>query len=279
MSRNKRLERSMEKIKASMPDVTSFCRKKLTKTKNGQAKVCLMSDLHIGSIFCNFEAVKKLVKKCYDENIYVILGGDMIEAATRYSVGAGVYEQALNPDEQLGMLLDFFKPLFDKKLIISVMLGNHEFRFKKEVGIDICSILSTTYGVPYLGSGGYNYLIVGDQSYSIYFEHGAGGSRLTHTKMRKVVESSKHIDDFDVFAWGHVHDLVHWTEISFGLDSNKKKKEIREKYYLITGHYLNYDGSYAKANSMRPAPQGSPILSLHSKMKKIDIGYFKTGEI
>ena len=251
----------------------SFCRKELEFDSNKIAKVCLLSDIHFGFKSSDFEAVKRLRDHCLKENIYICLGGDLVEASTRYSIGAGVYEQEINPNEQFLYLLDFFEPLFDQGLLISTIRGNHEDRFRKNVGIDLASIFAWIYRLSYLGSGGFHYFKVGGESYSIYYEHGYGGARFLHTKMKKVVDASRRIEGFDAFCWGHVHELIWWNEMKQMINKKKRGVTESERLFIITGHYLR-PGGYIKEQAFPTTKLGSPILHLSSKEHKIEVGYF-----
>jgi len=249
-----------------------FCTK-ILKNKNNRnyADIMYFSDQHIGSIFCDFSLIKKQRDRCLKEHIYVKLGGDLIEGSTRFSVGAGIYEQNLTPHEQLFALISFLKPLADADLLISVCMGNHDERFKKVVGIDIISIISYILKVPYLGFGGFNYLKIGNQNYISYLEHGNGSSKVLSSKMKKVIDASKNIDNFDVFAWGHTHELFAWKDYRQNYNKKNKSIELIEKQYLLTGSYLNYDFSYANASSLPPARLGSPILRFYGNQHKVEV--------
>jgi predicted phosphodiesterase len=240
-------------------------------TINNTVKLCFLSDIHLGSIFCDRDSLDKTVSKCLDENISVLLGGDLIEAATRNSIGSGVYDQNMNPNEQILQIMEIIKPLAQKGLVKSIIRGNHEDRFKKDVGIDICSMIAYTFSIPYMGSGGFHYIMVDDENYVIYYEHGSGGSKFVHTKISKVSSVAKYIEDFDIFAWGHMHDLVTWQEVKRKMNKRYKTVEKLNRTFLITGHYLNYEGSYANTASMPPSRIGSPIVTLHGNQHKIEV--------
>jgi predicted phosphodiesterase len=230
--------------------------------------VVFFSDLHIGSIFCDFNAVKRARDIIIDKNLHVLLGGDIIECATRFSIGAGVYQQNIPPTEQFLLLLDFFKPIHEKGLLLSAIKGNHEDRFFKDVGIDVMSIFSKHFNVPYLGTGGFNHLLIGNQGYVVYYTHGSGGSKFHHTKIKRVSDGSKYVD-CDVYAQGHSHELAIWHELS--RKYSKKDKQVKQvsKTLLLTGHYLKYDQSYADQFGMPPSAMGSPVLRFSSVENKI----------
>ncbi len=258
----------LEKIKPKR-----FCSKILQPkdAKKNYVDVMYFSDQHIGSIYCDFDLLQKQRDRCLKEHIYVKLGGDLIEGSTRFSIGAGLYEQNLQPHEQLFALIEFLKPLAERDLIISICMGNHEERFKKTVGIDITSILSYVLDISYLGYGGLNYLRIGKQNYISYLEHGNGSSKVLSSKMKKVMDASKNIEEFDVFGWGHTHDLFSWQEYRQRYNKRLKMIEVIRKIYLLCGGYLKYDFSYANASSLPPSKNGSPILRFYGDQHEIEL--------
>lgn len=234
--------------------------------------VAFYSDQHIGCIHSDFKLIKKYRDYFLKNSIYVFLGGDLIEGSTRYSVGAGVYEQLLAPDEQFHFLVEFLKPLADEELLISAIRGNHEERFKKTVGLDITNTICCMLGIPYLGTGGFNIIRIGDQRYTIYYEHGTGGAKYFHTKAKKIFDASQAIDDCDVYAWGHVHELASWISKRRKICSKNKHVKYTERLLVFTGHYLKYEHSYAQDTGLYPSKLGSAILRFYSnKHKVVDI--------
>lgn len=254
--------------------ILSVSKKRLFPDKFGKYKVCYLSDIHHGSKFAVFEPVKDLIRKCLLEHIYVTLGGDLIEGATRNSVGGGVYEQDLEPGEQLFEIRDLLNPLVEKGLLVSNRRGNHEDRFKKEVGIDVSAVLSDLLHIPYLGTGGFDVFRVGNITYNSYYTHGCGGSKYIHTKMKKLRDLSEYVEGYDIFAMGHVHDLLSWIIVKKKLDKKKRKQIEEEKLCLITGHYLSHAMSYAD-NVLAPGRMGSPIVTLGSEERSFETELFE----
>lgn len=237
-------------------------------------RLCLLSDIHLGSKFCDVKLVRKLVSKCVNEKIYVILGGDLIEFANKFSIGAGMYEQIQNPTDQIFELMDILQPLVDSELLLSIISGNHEDRAYKVLGIEICALIAKMCHISYMGSGGFHYLKLGNEKYTLYYEHGFGGSRYTHTKMKKVIDASKNVEDCDVFAHAHMHDLVQWKEKKRKYNRKNKIVEYIDKLYLITGGFLKYQGSYAQKASFPITVNGSPILNFYTDKHKVDVEFF-----
>ena len=88
-----------------------------------------VGDVHFGSPTCNVEKFEATIDFIADTDCVVILMGDLLEAASRHSVGAGWVEQTMSPQNQLDYLLGVLDPIKDKVLVN--LEGNHEERIWK----------------------------------------------------------------------------------------------------------------------------------------------------
>ena len=126
-------------------------RQRLVVRKNNYAEVIFLGDVHYGSPQCDIERFQKMLDYCLSRRIYVFLMGDMIEMATRESVGAGVYEQEKIGQTQYEEMIEMLRPLAKARLILGLLEGNHEERVYKETGYDISKALARELKIPYLG--------------------------------------------------------------------------------------------------------------------------------
>ena len=138
---------------------------------SGDIQLIGFSDQHIGAKTCNKDKLYHAREYILKNNVKVFDLGDLLELATRYSVGAGVYEQVLNPDEQIDKAIDFYEPIAKKGLLLAMTSSNHHARAFKEVGIDITKQIARILRVPYVGHSGFLYLRVGKQTYIIFGHH------------------------------------------------------------------------------------------------------------
>jgi len=223
------------------------------------AEIVFIGDVHLGSTLCNEQKFKDMVNYCIINKLYVFCMGDMIEAASRYSVGSGVYEQT-SPQDQIDKVINILKPLAEKNLIVGYLTGNHEDRISKAVGIDISKLITKDLKVPYLGYAGWSIFYVGDSSYTLYAHHGVSKSSTLAGKIRSLLFI---LDNgyADIVTMGHVHET--WVGAIEKEYVNKKRKavETHRVTLALTGHYLNYDG-YARKNGYPIGKQGSPKVKL-----------------
>lgn len=94
--------------------------------KDGEeyAELLFVGDAHFGSPQFDKPRFLSMLDYCLQNRIYVILMGDMLETATKASVGAGVYEQEDNTQDQYEQMCDWLRPLAEAGLIIGAHMGN-----------------------------------------------------------------------------------------------------------------------------------------------------------
>jgi len=221
----------------------------------------LMGDMHIGSKFYDADRHKEILEWCWEQKTPLILMGDNIEAATRDSVGAGVYEQSEIIEEQVEHFYHLFKPFAKEGLILGMHEGNHEARVYKATGFDLAKNMARQLGISYFSYSKLHNLIVGNQSYTMYTTHGASGATKPHTKIKGALDLS-HVADTEIYAMGHVHTLDHHVRTYYEVDKRNKKIVQKKKHFIITGSYLSHWGSYGHIKNMEPSPIGSPKLKL-----------------
>lgn len=228
------------------------------------AELIFWGDVHWGHPGCNVRRAQSMLDYCLENKVYILGMGDYIEAGLRESVGDSVYIQEFNPDKQAEQMVGLLMPLAKAGLLIGMLRGNHEARISKETSVDITKWMARVLDVPYLGAACWNLLYVGSQSYTLYALHGSTGSRFIHTKLKAVTDIS-HNFDADIIAMGHVHELADDWLIVQQVSRTRKVVAERKKILLLTGHYLNYDDSYAQEKGYGVGKQGSPKLKLFSE--------------
>jgi len=230
------------------------------------ASVVFIGDTHHGSPQFDKDRFLRMLDFCKKNNRYVFLMGDLIELATRDSVGAGVYEQEFIGQKQFEEMLDWLKPLADKNLIIGFLAGNHERRAYKSVGFDISRLMARELGVRYLGDACWNTFRVGKQTYSIYSLHGRSGARFDGTALLAVERiSSSFFGDMVVMA--HMHKCVSTTVLMQRVYRGRVREH--KKHLLITGSYLTYDGSYGQTYGLPMSKLGSPKVKFFASRHDI----------
>lgn len=104
--------------------------------------------------------------------------------------------------------------------------------------------------------------------YKVYATHGSSSSTLPYTKIKGCLNLAMH-KDADIYLMGHVHDLQLHTQEIERIQYNQVIKD--KKYFILTGHYLNYDNSYAEMKNLCPSKQGSPVIDLNMSEKQVRV--------
>lgn len=237
---------------------------------NNYAEVMFISDVHLGSPQCDKERFLNNIDYCNRNGIYVMLGGDLLEVATRNSVGAGVYEQEGATQSQHEQMVEWLRSLASQGYILGAHTGNHEERTYKDSGVNITKAMCRELKIPYLGDACWSNFVVGKQTYSIYSLHGRSSSRFDGTALLAVERISTSFFA-DLVAHAHMHkcinSIVVMQKTKHGLVTEHKK------HLLVTGHYLKYDGGYGQALGMPISKLGSPKVKFYADKHDILISW------
>jgi len=224
-----------------------------------ELKVIPFGDVHWGAKGC-------LKDKVVDELDYakrvgaVLVGmGDWLEVATKESPGASPWEQVVPGGDQYDQVLDLLQPY--KHLFIGWLTGNHEQRVFRHSGLDPSKILSRELGVPYLHYSAMIDFKVRGFHYIGYFRHGRSGARLPHTKIKNAMDM-QNIANADLYVQGHVHELDGFPQPYTYVDIKDKMIRRRKKYFVLSGHFLDYDDSYAEEAGMALGKTGVAKIKL-----------------
>ena len=232
-------------------------------------KLKFFGDFHYGSKQCNETALKNEIEKIKREKCKVILMGDEINVGTKHSVGGGSWDDKIDIQTQYEEIIEMLQPIKDK--ILGIHASNHLQRIYNETSLDLTANIARDLGIGYFGFGVFSHLRFGSNTYTIYSTHGSSGAILPYTKIKSAVNLSSHYQA-DVYACGHVHSLESLTITYHTVNLKDKTLEERKKYFVLTGSYLNYKGSYAEMKNYGPSRIGcaSAIFSKDKWNVKIE---------
>jgi len=236
--------------------------------KQKELELVPIGDVHLGSKEFNLAKLKKTVDYVKaTKNARVVLMGDLVDIGLKDSIGAGTFDNDIDPETQLDGIIDYLEPIKNK--IWCLLGGNHEERIRMRTSIDINKIIARALGVPYVGSQCLMKVMCGKTNYIVFMAHGATGATTPAGKINSVMKYGNYIDA-DVYLMGHVHELAHHTTEYFRVDMGNKQIIKDKRHYVITGHYLNY-GGYAEAKGYAPGKTGSPIVKLTRDTKRVRV--------
>lgn len=234
-----------------------------TSSKRNQ-KVALIGDIHIASLTWLKEFTEWAFKFIQKQRLLWIGMGDYMEYATKNSVGIGVYEQTMSPDMQKYTFKKYSKPV--RKKNIGLHDGNHDKR-GKDTGMTELVNICESLDVPYLNSHVLHTFQVGDYEFKLLTTHGRSGAKLPHTKINSLKRLQDAYDSANVLAMGHVHRLEHKPEYRNYIDvfdGHQRVVHDHDKSLILTGHFMDYVGSYAQEMGLYPEPAGFPILTFRN---------------
>jgi len=220
---------------------------------DAEVKLIPLGDVHLGSPTCNVKKFLKTIDYIKKSGSLVILMGDLMEAASRHSVGAGWVEQVITPQDQLDFFEEILYPI--REQIIVVLDGNHEERIWKQTGIRVSKILAKALKVPYGGYSCFVKLRVQSHNYIIHAQHGSSSAWYPHTKITAAMRTAQHTTA-DLYLYGHTHELMSLALDRREFDIRSRTVKRKKQYFCLTGGFLEYESSYAQRKNMYPTKCG-----------------------
>lgn len=243
---------------------------------NGDVTVYPVSDVHLGAAEHMERAWEEFCQNVLTkERTYIILGGDLINNATKNSV-SNVYEETIRPREQKAIMAKMLAPLRDR--ILCAVSGNHEARSAKDVDDDptydiLCKLdlehlyrQNIAFVKVKIGKSGTD----GERnpSYVLVVTHGAGGGALTGGTVNRAERFGYTLDGADALIIGHSHKPFVTAPEKICIDrSNERVTQRSFKVVSATG-WLRY-GGYAARKMLAPTSHTPQIMTLCGTQKKI----------
>ena len=247
-----------------------------------QVEIHTFADEHIGDEYADIRRLLQRIE--YVKNTptaYCILNGDIVDNATRGSVG-DTYTQVLNPMEQLRRAVELFEPIKDK--ILCITHGNHENRTYKSEGINLSSLIAAQLGLSdrYTPTSAVLFIRLGEMAkketkgsglgrqicYTAYVVHGGGGGRREGSKATRLADMAA-IVDTDIYIHSHTHLPMIIKEGFHRTDTKNSTVAHVTKLFVNTAANLDY-GGYGEAGEFKPSSKDTPIIYLCGTHKKYE---------
>lgn len=242
-----------------------------------QVELHVFADEHMGDPHSDTKRLVQRIEHVKDTpNAYCILNGDIIDNATKTSIG-DTYAQELNPMDQLTKAVELFEPIKDK--IICITHGNHENRTYKKEGINLSYLMAAQLGLTdrYTPTSAILFVRFGrdkrnghDQKlrYTIYALHGSGGGRKEGAKAIRLADMAS-IIDADIYIHSHTHLPMIMKQGFHRVDPKSSTVAHVSKLFVNTAAGLNY-GGYGEAGEFKPASKDTPVIYLDGRKKKYE---------
>lgn len=232
------------------------------------------ADEHIGDEHCDMARIHERIEHVRKTpNAFCILNGDIIDNATKTSIG-DTYTQVFNPMEQLKQAVEMFSPIKDKILLITH--GNHENRTYKKEGINLSYMIAAQLGLAdkYTSTSAVLFIRFGKgtpqthfrrQWYTIYALHGSGGGRKEGAKAIRLADMAS-IIDCDIYIHSHTHLPMIMKQGFHRIDTSNSAVSLVDKLFVNTAASLRY-GGYGEAGEFKPSSMDTPVIYLSGTEK------------
>ena len=237
----------------------------------------VFADEHIGDEHSDVKRVMERIEYVKNTpNAYCILNGDIIDNATKTSIG-DTYTQVFNPMEQLAKAVELFAPIKDK--ILCITHGNHENRTYKKEGINLSRLIANQLGLEdrYTPTSAVLFIRVGTGGshnhnrpvcYTIYVTHGSGGGRKEGAKAIRLADMASIIDT-DIYIHSHTHLPMIMKQAFHRIDTTNNSIALVTKLFVNTAANLTY-GGYGEAQEFKPTSNDTPVIYMSGTKKSFE---------
>lgn len=242
------------------------------------------ADEHVGDEQCDLKRLVERIEYVKNTpNAYCILNGDLMDNATKTSIG-DTYGQVFNPMEQLARAVELFEPIRDK--ILCITHGNHENRTYKKEGINLSSLIASQLDLSdrYTPTSAVLFIRVGEDArhmretngsgkyrqicYTGYVLHGSGGGRKEGAKAIRLADMASIIDT-DFYIHSHTHLPMIMKQGFHRIDPRNNTVALVTKLFVNTAANLNY-GGYGEAAEFKPTSKDTPVIYLDGSKKSFE---------
>lgn len=231
----------------------------------------IFADEHIGDPHSDIQRLRDRIDHVANTpNAYCILNGDILDFASRTSIG-DIETRELNIMEQIRFGVELFSPIADK--IICITNGNHENRGYRKEGIDTSLIIATQLGLSdmYSQTSAFIFLKFGESTkkhgrtspktlYTIYVNHGSGGGRKEGAKAIRLADMAS-VCDADIYIHSHTHLPMVMKQGFYRVNNQHGAIMNVTKLFVNTASNLDY-GGYGAAQEYKPNSKDTPVIYL-----------------
>lgn len=241
-----------------------------------------ISDVHLGSPGCMEQEFISFIKTVKDTpNMYLCLGGDLIDNGTRSGV-TNVFRATMPPSQQKKEMANILSEVRDR--ILCFVPGNHERRSGKDADDDPCYDIAAKLDLEHLYRENVAFVKIqlgkkerengtmteGSKrpSYMLVVTHGAGGGILTGGAVNRGERFGYVIDGMDALIVGHTHKPFTTQPGKIKIDPYNNKVSVKPFKVISSTSWLEYSG-YAAQKMLLPTTHCLHTLTLRGDKKEI----------
>lgn len=238
-------------------------------------------DVHLGSRECREQEFISFVDSIKDKpNVYVILGGDLIDNGTKNSI-TNIFRATMMPSAQKKEMAKLLEPIRDK--ILCSVSGNHE-RRNRDVDDDPMYDIMAKLDLEHLHRENMAFLKVqmGEQesasgkrtspkyrpTYTFCVTHGAGGGMLPGGVINRNERMGYSLDGVDCLVVGHSHKPMISQPGKIVVDPRNNFVTVKPFKVVVATSWLNY-GDYAAQKMLQPTSHALQTIHLSAFKKEM----------
>jgi predicted phosphodiesterase len=238
--------------------------------------------VHLGSPECREQDFIQFIKTVKETpNVYLILGGDLIDNGTRSSV-SDVFKATMSPSQQKKEMANILRDVSDR--ILCFVPGNHERRSGKDADDDPVYDIAAKLDLEHLYRENIAFvkILLGVRehesgattssdrrpSYVLVVTHGTGGGIFTGGAVNRNERFAYVIDGMDALIVGHTHKPFTTQPGKIFIDKSNNKISIKPFKVISSTSWLEY-GGYAAQKMLLPTTHCLHQITLTGKSKEI----------
>ena len=234
-------------------------------------------DVHLGSPECMEQQFIQFIQTVVETpNMYLILGGDLIDNGTKSSV-TNPFRATMPPSAQKREMAKILEPARDR--ILCMLPGNHERRSGKDADDDPVYDIAAKLDLEHLYRENMAFIKIqlGKQrdypgqyrpTYIIVATHGSGGGILTGAAVNRNERFGYVIDGMDALITGHTHKAYTTQPGKIKIDPHNNQVSIRPFKVISATSWLEF-GGYAAQKMLLPSTHCLQTLTLRGSRKEM----------
>lgn len=239
-------------------------------------------DVHLGSPGCMEQEFIKFIQTVKETpNMFIVLGGDLIDNGTRSSV-TNPFRATMPPSQQKKEMAKILEPVADR--ILCFVPGNHERRSGKDADDDPMYDIAAKLDLEHLYRANIAFIKIqmGNPetpnekknngayrpTYMLVVSHGAGGGILTGGAVNRGERFGYVVDGMDALIVGHTHKPFTTQPGKIFIDPRNNRVSIKPFKVVSATSWLEY-GGYAAQKMLLPTTHCIHTLTLRGDRKEI----------
>ena len=243
-----------------------------------------ISDVHLGAAEHMTRAWEEFVEKVKNTpNVYLTLGGDLINNNIRSAVG-DIFKETMSPSTQKKVMAKMLEPLRDR--VLCSVTGNHERRSSRDADDDPSYDIMAKLDLEHLHRENVAFVKiqlgkkVNDKgtrlpsnyrpTYTLVVTHGSGGGIYTGTAVLRAERFGYVVDNMDILIVGHTHKAFYSQPGKIVIDPRNDKVTIKPFRVISCSSWMEW-GGYAAQKMLLPSTHMKQAILLSAKEKQIEV--------